>query len=1100
MALSDIVEINRRFARSARLDADLNGTPPLVGYVLQASVEKALTTLAHAQVDSKQGAFTWTGPYGGGKSSAALLMANLVAGANENRKIAKAIAGKTLTAHFTKAFPDDNGPWAVVPVTGSRAGLRAAIGESARIALGWTDRTFQKAISSDDTLIEMLTAEASKGRSGLLLILDELGKMLEHEAASGGDIHLLQDIAERSSRSKGRLVVIGILHQSFDQYAAKAARDARQEWAKVQGRYQDISFLAAADETVSLLSRAISCTARPSAAKSLAATVAEAVAKRRPTDIDQLTNALALAWPLNPVTAMLLGPVSRQRFAQNERSVFGFLSSAEPAGFQDFLKSATDDETYGPDRLWDYLAFNFGMVLTGGSDSSRFSLAFEAIERAGAKGTSLHVALTKCAAAIEFFRNGSGLALADDFLAAATPWVSDDERKRAIQDLLDWAVLTKQPRLNGYALFAGSDFDLEDAISRARAPLTPDQVRGIPQRVGMGFVAAKRHYFRTGALRTFEIAIHLISDSDKPAKMAADIAAKQGAGAGTIVLMLGSGSQDAVEIDRVCKSIAKELHKLGAIAAVGGATRSYGLRESALELFAVERVHREYPQLEGDRIARREVAGRRSAAVDSVHRDLETALDAARWYLTPDPSKPLREPLAIVATELADSTFAKAPILQSELLQRDKPSTSAMAGLRALLHAMVKKSDSPDLGIDGYPVEMGLYLTVIKPFGLHQEVKPGKFDFSGPDDSEAGNSLITAWEELDRVKDISLEALYSVWSKPPYGMKAGIMPALALAHLLASRNRLAVYVEGVFQTGLDEVFVDKMLQKPADIRLRRIDRSIREMAFLNGLSTRLGLGDETSSLPIAQAIFRRFASLPTYSKRTDTASAPTLRVRSIVLKATDPEALLFEDLPGALGDDLSADLVYHSLVELEGMYGTLLDQLKGALARALAVDLQSFAGLKDRLQPIKNLTNDFRFDAFAMRAAAFDGEAGDLEGIASLLIHKPAHSWSDRDRDQAFLELARYGRQFRELEVLAAVRNRHSNTEALALVVGVDPKMPPLLRRFILTEAERSEATDLAERLLKTLSSDDQHGRIQFAALARVVASLAAANEETEVA
>ena len=59
--LSKFVAIDRRFARSARVDADLKGTPPLVGYVMQASVAKALTTLASSQIASKQGAFTWTG-------------------------------------------------------------------------------------------------------------------------------------------------------------------------------------------------------------------------------------------------------------------------------------------------------------------------------------------------------------------------------------------------------------------------------------------------------------------------------------------------------------------------------------------------------------------------------------------------------------------------------------------------------------------------------------------------------------------------------------------------------------------------------------------------------------------------------------------------------------------------------------------------------------------------------------------------------------------------------------------------------------------------------------------------------------------------------
>jgi hypothetical protein len=355
------VAIDRRFARSARIEADLNGTPPLVGYVLQASVEKSLTTLAASQLDSRQGAFTWTGPYGGGKSSAALLIANLVAGSSENRKIASRLAGKSLTTLYANAFPTGHGRWDVIAVTGSRVRLRDALIDAAAQALSLDATAVAEARCSDDALIAALLTAARSDRGGLLLILDELGKMLEHEALDGGDVHLLQDLAEHASRSDGRLVVIGILHQSFDQYAARASRDSRQEWAKVQGRYQDIAFLTGADETVALLGRAITCTITPDSARNRAIVVANAVAHRRPTEVISLAEALADTWPLNPVTALLLGPVSRQRFAQNERSLFGFLSSAEPAGFQDFLASDWDgQETYGPARLWDYLATNFG--------------------------------------------------------------------------------------------------------------------------------------------------------------------------------------------------------------------------------------------------------------------------------------------------------------------------------------------------------------------------------------------------------------------------------------------------------------------------------------------------------------------------------------------------------------------------------------------------------------------------------------------------------------------------------------------------------------------------------------------------------------------
>ena len=552
--LASTVTIDRRFARSARLDADLNGTPPLVGYVLQASVAKALTTLANSQCDSHQGAYTWTGPYGGGKSSAALLVANLVAGMKGNRKIARDIAGEALTRLYVEAFPEPRGRWKIVAVTGSRTRLRDAIVEAATIALDWSSAQAAAYGASDDALIAALIAGGGAASSGTLLILDELGKLLEHEALEGGDVHLLQDLAERAARSKGRLVVIGILHQSFEQYAARAARDARQEWAKVQGRFQDIAFLSGADETVALLGRAIAAD-YPANAVERAEQVAEAVAKRRPTEVGLLTKALAETWPLNPVSALLLGPISRARFAQNERSVFGFLSSAEPSGFQEFLEHAEEGSgTYDPSMLWDYMAANFGMSLAAGNDGSRFSLAYEAIERASAKGKGLHVALTKSAAIIEFFRNGSGLALADDFLEAAVPGAVPKAVKAAIKDLLDWAILIRQPRLGGYALFAGSDFDLEEAIGRAVVPVDSLQLEGIPQRVGYGFAAAKRHYFMTGTLRTFEIALQVVTPDDDADRLAERILERSQRGSGLMLLLLGDGTLPAPGDRRTHKS------------------------------------------------------------------------------------------------------------------------------------------------------------------------------------------------------------------------------------------------------------------------------------------------------------------------------------------------------------------------------------------------------------------------------------------------------------------------------------------------------------------------------------------------------------------
>ena len=143
-----------------------------------------------------------------------------------------------------------------------------------------------------------------------------------------------------------------------------------------------------------------------------------------------------------------------------------------------------------------------------------------------------------------------------------------------------------------------------------------------------------------------------------------------------------------------------------------------------------------------------------------------------------------------------------------------------------------------------------------------------------------------------------------------------------------------------------------------------------------------------------------------------------------------------------------------------------------------------------RAESIRNLTNDYAFEAFCTRAAAFEG-GGDIEGLASLLVHRPAHGWSDRDREQALLELARLGRRFREAEAVATVRDRKPRTEALALIVGVDPMARRCSSTFVLTEDEKVAATALADEVLARLAVDGPTRHLRLAALARAVASLA---------
>src|SRR5215207_10092203 len=90
--LSDVVTISRQFLRSVRIDTDVGREDALSGYICQGTASSLLESMARQIAETRQRAFTWTGPYGGGKSSLALMLCSLVGGPKLSSK-AKEILG-----------------------------------------------------------------------------------------------------------------------------------------------------------------------------------------------------------------------------------------------------------------------------------------------------------------------------------------------------------------------------------------------------------------------------------------------------------------------------------------------------------------------------------------------------------------------------------------------------------------------------------------------------------------------------------------------------------------------------------------------------------------------------------------------------------------------------------------------------------------------------------------------------------------------------------------------------------------------------------------------------------------------------------------------
>ncbi len=282
--LSEYFGLNRRYFRSINVERDLELLNTVQGYVLtEKSVDALRRILAAFTGKHPTRAWTLTGVYGTGKSAFAHYLASLCATqTNPMRyhalKIAETALGSDSPEYRTlETNIPPQGLFRAI-ATAQREPLSHTIVRALERGAGifWktaptrpaiarklvdlaTEITFEKTTVDSREIPGLVQEVAKAAETDILLIIDELGKNLEFAAQNQGteDLYLLQQLAERERKKGPQVYILGLLHQSFAEYSQRLASKERNEWAKIQGRFEDIPFTESADAMTRLIGQAI---------------------------------------------------------------------------------------------------------------------------------------------------------------------------------------------------------------------------------------------------------------------------------------------------------------------------------------------------------------------------------------------------------------------------------------------------------------------------------------------------------------------------------------------------------------------------------------------------------------------------------------------------------------------------------------------------------------------------------------------------------------------------------------------------------------------------------------------------------------------------
>ena len=233
--------------------------------------------------------------------------------------------------------------------------------------------------------------------NGLYVVYDEFSKYLEANisTASVSDTKMLQDFAEKCSRSgDAQLHLMLISHKEIANYIDKLPKQKTDGWRGISERFEHVllnnNFTQVYEIISSVIKKDDDSWARFRKKQNKRFEELLALYEKHPlfdeVDSKDKQKLLYDCYPLHPVSIFILPRLSEQ-IAQNERTLFTFLSAQGNSTLSAFLNAYNDNDfkLVTPDLLFDYFEQLFKKEIYNNEIRDVYRLASRALEKLGKK-------------------------------------------------------------------------------------------------------------------------------------------------------------------------------------------------------------------------------------------------------------------------------------------------------------------------------------------------------------------------------------------------------------------------------------------------------------------------------------------------------------------------------------------------------------------------------------------------------------------------------------------------------------------------------------------------------------------------------------------
>jgi energy-coupling factor transporter ATP-binding protein EcfA2 len=764
------------------------------------------------------------------------------------------------------------------------------------------------------------TAQAA-GFSGIFVIYDEFGKYLEKgvHTPSALNVQFLQDFAEycdRSGESQCHLTLI--THMSVSQYASQLPINIQNEWAKIEGRFQETAFYDRGTNYYKMISHVFESPVKDNdfevykkAQKKSQEFVKNFKANSEGFDdlleTEDLPEVLATCYPLHPVT-LAFTPYLSQKVAQNERTLYTFLTRDEDYSLKRFLDTNISSEDLAelmPSYLYKYFAPLISKDL-GVGGAYRINLLMDEALAQVEKGDDLSTEVLSIIALASVVKNNSFAPLTLNFISVCLHghWPKE-EVKKSLEKLRRKKVVFYNKILKQYELQQGSSVDIQEEIDSLKNNrlTSKDLVKIVTDYYPQDFLVPKRYNFKHSITRFYRIGILSIEELKSGRYIQSPDYNKEDG----LLYYVIPFSQDELELARNLISEKKDT-----LVVYAPPKKFIECQKDIEELNAINALYNNKEIINSSPLVKKELDKHKSITLNSIYAILDNVIGKFSLGLEvfyPKHSVNSRigishySELQRALGDIFESEYTRSVVFNSELINKHKVAAAITLARKTLADKMIQNPelDQKVFGIEGNGPEVALYKSLKRVSGFKYNTKTKRFSIS-PKCTQA-HRLLEDYKEILRSnsRGISYKDFIDTLISPPFGLRKGLIPLFMALFDRCLEFPVNHYFDGEYITHLDGSHYDLLMKHPKIGKIQYVEVSKSKAAYLNELAEVFDVQEEVSVTSVVAGLYRWRKEVPDYTKHSEHSSVEGKKFLIYIDSAKEPDKLIFEKIPEAFG-------------------------------------------------------------------------------------------------------------------------------------------------------------------------------------------------------